>query len=277
MCSSVKAAELSPSVVQKSILKAMATGSYLKQCERPPEMSSSRSSKPTAGYQNWRHLVFLHWRIDPEVLQAQLPKELTVETFDGIAWLGLVPFAMEQVRSWWSPSVPGISWFLETNVRTYVRHQSGLSAVWFFSLDANSRLAVRIARTFWRLNYVDCRMTLSADEQDRSLHYTGRRIDTPEDEYDIHFQLPDKEPTPADEETLEHFLLERYSLLTQTPAGHFLTADVMHEPYRFIPVDSLQCRENYTSRLVGEDFGFPAHSVYSPGVDVRVSALERVG
>lgn len=220
--------------------------------------------------------MFLHWRIAPEVLQAQLPDEVTVETFDGSAWLGLVPFSMEQVRPWWSPAVPGISWFLETNVRTYVRHKSGLSGVWFFSLDANSRLAVWIARTFWKLNYVDCRLTLDADDQARSLHYSGRRIRAHEHEYYIQVQLPKVEPLPADEETLEYFLLERYSLLTQAPAGHFLTGDVMHDPYRIVAVDQLACRETYTSRLLGSNVGSPAHSVYSPGVDVRVSALERV-
>ena len=101
-------------------------------------MNSVETSKTISGYQNWRHLVFLHWRVNPQQLQTHLPPGLTIETFDGSAWLALVPFAMENVRPWWSPSVPGISWFLETNLRTYVRHESGLSAVWFFSLDARA-------------------------------------------------------------------------------------------------------------------------------------------
>ena len=259
-----------------SIPKAVTGGTYLKQSERPYKMSSSSPLKATVGYQSWRHLVFLHWRIAPEVLQAQLPEEVTVETFDGSAWLGLVPFSMEQVRPWWAPAVPGISWFLETNVRTYVRHKSGLSAVWFFSLDANSRLAVWIARTFWKLNYVDCRLTLDAEDEARFLHYSGRRIRSHEHEYDIEVTLPNVEPLPADEETLESFLLERYSLLTQAPDGHFLTGDVMHDPYRIVAVDELACYETYTSSLLGSNVGSPDHSVYSPGVDVRVSALERL-
>ncbi len=241
-------------------------------------MNSALSSKPTAGFQNWRHLVFLHWRVDPEVLQEHLPGELTVETYEGSAWLALVPFVMERVRPWWSPSVPGISWFLETNVRTYVRHESGLSAVWFFSLDANSRLAVRIARAFWKLNYIDCAMTLDFDKESRTLHYNGQRRHCPEDRYEVRIDLPNDQPQPASEGSLEHFLLERYTLLTQTPCGSFLTADVMHKPYCFVPITLLHCHETYTQRLRGssEKSTLPVHAAWSPGVNVRVSALQRV-
>ena len=170
-------------------------------------MSTTIKRNPAVGYQTWRHLVFLHWRVAPEQLQVHLPQGLTVETFDGAAWLALVPFAMERVRPWWSPAVPGISWFLETNVRTYVRHENGLSAVWFFSLDANCRLAVRIARTFWSLNYIDCKMSQEIDQQSGILKYSGQRSCAPADVYDITCQLPAASPQPAEKGSLEHFLL----------------------------------------------------------------------
>lgn len=239
-------------------------------------MVPSTELPPVAGYQNWRHLVFLHWRVAPEQLQQHLPEGLVAETFDGSAWLGMVPFAMERVRPWWSPAVPGISWFLETNIRTYVRHQSGLSAVWFFSLDANSRLAVKVARTFWKLNYIDCHLTLNRDPLSSAIHYTGRRVHHPDDRYDIQIELPNEEPEVAAANSIDHFLLERYSLITQTPDGRFLSANVMHEPYPFLPVSSLLCRESYTSRLVDhpDENMPPDHAVYSPGVDVKVSTLQ---
>ena len=217
--------------------------------------------------------------MDPQQLQVHLPQGLTVETFDGTAWLGLVAFAMERVRPWWAAPVPVISWFLETNLRTYVRHQSGLSAVWFFSLDANSRFAVRIARTFWNLNYVDCRMTLDRDARRGSLRYTGERRRAPAEAYEISFRLPAAKPQAAAVGTLEHFLVERYSLVTQSADNRILTASVMHEPYQFVPLDQVQCRETYTPALIRHCDGVsvpPAHAVYSPGVDVRVSALRCV-
>ncbi|MFN8706453.1 MAG: YqjF family protein, partial [Planctomyces sp.] len=107
----------------------------------------------TAGYQEWRRLLFLHWRVPVEDVQRLLPRGLEVDEFDGSAWLGVVPFSMERIRPWWSPAVPGISWFLETNVRTYVVDRQGVRGVWFFSLDADQWLAVKIARRFWYLPY----------------------------------------------------------------------------------------------------------------------------
>jgi uncharacterized protein len=102
--------------------------------QRPPERA--------IGFQRWRDLLFMHWRVPAEQLQSVIPAPLQLETFDGSAWIGLVPFAMRDVRPWWSPAVAGISNFLETNVRTYVVHPETGPGVWFFSLDATSRLAV---------------------------------------------------------------------------------------------------------------------------------------
>ncbi|MBX3416896.1 MAG: DUF2071 domain-containing protein [Pirellulaceae bacterium] len=105
----------------------------------------------TAGFQKWTCLTFIHWRVSAETIQALLPPFLRVLEYDGTGWLGLVPFSMEKIRPWWSPPIPGISWFLETNLRTYVVDSEGREGVWFFSLDANSRLAVGVARKVWHL------------------------------------------------------------------------------------------------------------------------------
>ncbi|MCH2201955.1 MAG: DUF2071 domain-containing protein [Fuerstiella sp.] len=241
-------------------------------------MSLIEKPKTVAGYQNWKHLVFLHWRVPPEQLQIQLPNGLEPEIFDGSAWLALVPFAMERVRPWWSPAWPGISWFLETNVRTYVRHESGVTGVWFFSLDANSRLAVWTARTFWNLNYIDCRMTQNISTQSNRFEYTGRRRHSPNHAYAVHVELTTTEFRLSHEGSLEHFLLERYTLITQSAGGRFLTAEVSHHPYEFAPVNVLQCHETFTSGVQEHHASHsqPGHAVYSPGVNVRVSRLEQI-
>jgi uncharacterized protein YqjF (DUF2071 family) len=100
----------------------------------------------------WEQVTFIHWRFDPEVVQRLLPSGLTVETFDGAAWVGLVPFYM-RVALPKSRSVPWLSRFAETNVRTYVHGADGTSGVWFFSLDAARLGAVVIARKTYRLPY----------------------------------------------------------------------------------------------------------------------------
>ena len=77
---------------------------------------------------------------------------LTVETMDGSAWVGLVPFFL-RVGLPGVPSVPWLSRFAETNVRTYVRSRDGARGIWFFSLDAARLGAVVTARATYRIPY----------------------------------------------------------------------------------------------------------------------------
>jgi uncharacterized protein YqjF (DUF2071 family) len=89
----------------------------------------------------WHDLLFLHWPVRPELIRPLIPRGLELDTFDGSAWLGVVPFRMTGVRLRCIPQFAGMA-FPEINVRTYVK-AGGKSGVWFFSLDATSRLAVR--------------------------------------------------------------------------------------------------------------------------------------
>lgn len=232
-------------------------------------------TKRIAGYQSWRELLFIHWRIEPETLQSHLPQGLTIETFDGSAWLALVPFSMERVRPWWFPPVLGISWFLETNVRTYVRHDNGQTGVWFFSLDANHRLAVAVARRFWHLNYVLASLSLRHDAG--TYDYSGRRTAAPDQAYQVtaRSDSPEKLQT-AGSGTLEHFLLERYHLFAVRPDGRFYCGQVHHEPYTFCSATVLQLSQTLTGAMgcpISADRP-PDHVAWSPGVAVQVSPLE---
>ncbi|MEM6472319.1 MAG: DUF2071 domain-containing protein, partial [Planctomycetota bacterium] len=90
----------------------------------------------------WSELLFAHWRVDPDKLARQLPAGVTLDTREGYAWVGVVPFLMTDVAPRFSPALPGLSRFLELNVRTYVS-VNGKPGVWFFSLDAENKIAVR--------------------------------------------------------------------------------------------------------------------------------------
>ena len=111
-------------------------------------------------HQNWGKLLFMHWAIDAETLRPLIPAQLTIDTFDGKAWIGIVPFTMWGIRASFLPPIPGTSAFHELNVRTYV-HFNGVPGVWFFSLDAVNRLAIWGARTFYYLPYFNARMSLA--------------------------------------------------------------------------------------------------------------------
>jgi len=103
--------------------------------------------------QRWSRLLFLHWPIPPEELRPLLPRGLALDTYAGQAWVGLVPFVVTGARPAFLPSMPGVSSFVEVNVRTYVHHGGRDPGVWFFSLDASSRVAVHVARTLYHLPY----------------------------------------------------------------------------------------------------------------------------
>ncbi len=116
--------------------------------------------------QRWEQLTFLHWAYDPAVVQRLLPGGLTVDTFGGAAWVGLVPFFM-RVHTPGDRGAPWVSNFCETNVRTYARDREGRAGIWFLSLDAARLGAVAVARASYRLPYFWSSMRLTSQAQSR--------------------------------------------------------------------------------------------------------------
>lgn len=214
--------------------------------------------------QSWRDLLFLHFPCDPAEVAPLLPPGLAVETFDERAWIGLVPFMMRDVRWTFAPRVPGTHTFPETNVRTYVVGPDG-PGVWFFSLDAMNRLAVRAARLGFALPYFDSRMTLARDG-DRVV-YGGQRRDA---RYRIEAQLG----APLVNGPLEDFLVERYLLYAARP-GRLYSGRVAHRPYALRSVVSFEADETLV-RATGLPSQPFAHAAFSEGVDVEVFPLRRV-
>src|SRR5215212_1531004 len=124
-------------------------------------------------YHQWNWISFIHWRYPVAVVQPMVPAGLTVETFDGSAWIGLTPLLMEGVRAPGVPAVPWLSRFPEINVRTYVRDGRGRSGIWFLSLDAARLPAVLGARASYWLPYYWSAMAMT--ETDGQWHYRCRR------------------------------------------------------------------------------------------------------
>jgi uncharacterized protein len=122
--------------------------------------------------QSWHDLLFAHWPVDAEMLRPHIPQQLEIDTFEGRAWLGIVPFSMTGVRLRGTPALPGLSAFAELNVRTYVTAQDK-PGVWFFSLDAANSLAVFAARLIFHLPYFRARM--KCREADGWIEYQSER------------------------------------------------------------------------------------------------------
>src|SRR5256714_3829384 len=158
----------------------------------------------------WEALLFLHWKISPAEIQPTLPNALTVDTFDGEAWLAISPFFMRKVRPVGLPPIPWLSEFQELNVRTYVYDERGVPGIWFYSLDCDQPLAVAGARSLTGLPYFNAEMSASADG---IIDYCCRREGT--DQPARYRYRPGGMPSAAEQESLEFFLLERYYLYSQ--------------------------------------------------------------
>ncbi len=238
------------------------------------EAQRERPAGRPAGFQRWRDLAFLHWPADPAAVAALLPEGIEVDTWDGRAWIGVVPFAMLDVSPWWAPSVPGISNFLELNIRTYVHRGGRTPGVWFFSLDAAKAIAVLIARTGWDLPYHFATMDL-AREGDVVTYASDRHYPGPTPAKLALRYVIGEAIGEAQSGTFEHFLAERYVLYARGERGLRL-GRVHHHPY---PLHRATVEHVEESMVVAA--GLPApdgapHILYSPGVDVDVFALDEI-
>lgn len=186
--------------------------------------------------QVWLDLLFAHWPIAPAEMAALLPPGLELDTFEGQAWIAVVPFRMEHVKPRATLSVPGLSFFPELNVRTYVRHQ-GKSGVWFFSLDAANALAVKLARAWFQLPYFHARM--QQVPQGNYLRYTSHRIHKAAHPAELKaLYRPTGAVYTASPGSLEHWLTERYCLYTTNRQGELRMGEIHHLPWPLQPAEA---------------------------------------
>ena len=176
----------------------------------------------------WGKLLFMHWPVAPSQLRPLVPPQLSIDTYEGQAWVGVVPFAMWGVRPYFTPPVPGLNSFLELNVRTYV-HYDGVPGVWFHSMEINSTLARWGARQFFFLPYYDAEMSLAQKSQTIVYHSERTSADAPVASFDATWTVG--EPLPRTEaDTLAFFLTERYCLYSVFKEQLY-RCRVFHDPW----------------------------------------------
>lgn len=204
------------------------------------EKNHTRPDGRPAMLQTWSDLLFLHSRVAASTIQSMLPEGLVVETFDGDAWLGFVPFRMSNIRPRTLPALPWLSAFCETNIRTYVTHPEFGPGVWFFSLDASRYLGCLIARMWFSLPYFQASLAVASKGDMRV--YMGRRsamqllpgIPAQTAWLDRYKVVAAREGDwhQAESESFEYWLAERYRLYSLLKNGDVATAQVHHQPYR---------------------------------------------
>lgn len=219
----------------------------------------------------WDELTFLHWRYEAAEVQRLLPDWLTVETFDGTAWVGLVPFVMEVTV----PGVPPLPWlghFPETNVRTYVRAPDGSVGVWFLSLDAARAAAVATARVAYQLPYFWSAMDVSHVGDVVTYRSRRRRPGPRGARCDVAVEVG--EPFgPGDLGPLDHWLTARWKVFSPGAGRH---ADAEHPPWELRRATLLHLDEDLVSAAGLTAPVGPPLVHWSAGTPVRISAPRRI-
>ena len=173
-------------------------------------------------------VLFAHWRVPPQELRPLLPDDVEIDRYDGAAWVGIVALRVSALRSRGLLPVPGISSFLQLNVRTYVRGPDDRPGVWFLSLDASSRLAVEGARRRFGLPFFHARLSLdeTGDWRDVECARVGERGRV----FSGRYRTEGEETVPA-AGSLEQFLVERYCLYATDRRGRLRRGEIHHEPW----------------------------------------------
>ena len=200
-------------------------------------------------HQAWGKLLFMHWRFDPAVIRRLIPAGLEVDTYDGSAWLGVVPFTMWDIRAFppYVPRIPALSAMHELNVRSYV-HRNGVPGVWFFSLDCTSEPAVLAARTFYYLPYYKAHIDL--EQQDQNITYESHRLEAPAARFLGRWEIGERLES-ANPDSIEFFLTERYCLYSEQ-RGQLFRSRIFHQPW---PLQS--ARIDFVESSMIESLGLP--------------------
>lgn len=198
--------------------------------------------------QKWSDLLFLHWPVDPADIRKYIPGELELDLYDNRAWIGIVLFKARGTRPRFMPPVPGAANFLEVNVRTYVRYKNR-SGVYFFSLDANSKLAVEIASFGGFLPYRRARMSLDKNEGKIIFRSETMKKEGPQEKVALDYRIL---PQSAVSTELEKWLTERYCLWTK-PGHQLLRLDIVHKPWKLKYVQG-EISENTMAPYLGKNF-----------------------
>ncbi len=231
-------------------------------------------SRPWAMRMRWVDLLFAHWAVDAAALRRWIPAGLELDLFDGQAYVGAVPFRMEGVTPRCFPALPGLHAFPELNLRTYVK-AGGKNGVWFFSLDAGQKLAVRTARRFFHLPYFDARFEIRTTGDDVQYSAVRTHRGAAEARFAARYR-PAGGIYRSILGTLESWLTERYCLYTADASDRLYRGEIDHEPWPLQHADA-EIQENTLGDWLGIEMTGPPQTLhFVKSLDVRAWLAERI-
>jgi hypothetical protein len=236
--------------------------------EKRVEARQEPFNKNPVMYQTWIDLLFLHWEVDPEKIKLTLPNGLYPDLYNRKCYAAITPFSVKNMHIPYFPSVPFLSNFNETYVRTYVINEEGTPGIWFYSLYADNSLAVEGAKRI-PLPYKYAEINLKKNMG--TFLYTISKLKNKSDTYE-YIYIPSGEMFYPESESLEFFLIERYFLFYVDNKRKLKKIRVNHIPYPLQKVELMKFTPELLNlnniNIISEDL---SNSVFSPGpVEVKI-------
>ncbi|WP_342744122.1 YqjF family protein [Natronolimnobius baerhuensis] len=189
----------------------------------------------------WRHGLFLHWPVDPAQLRPHVPAPLTLETWEGNAWVSVLPFVLTKIGIRGAPAVAQTA-VAELNVRTYVSYR-GDSGLFFFSIDLNNPLVAALAGPT-RLPVTAANMRVSGSED--GIVFSSRRepeqsptfteLTDPDTGWFAATYRPDGPVEPPEPGTFEHWSMERRRFYAPGERT-VMVGEIAHDPWPVQPAE----------------------------------------
>jgi uncharacterized protein YqjF (DUF2071 family) len=236
--------------------------------------SLDATSREWLMFESWDDLLLASWPVPATAVRSLVPPGLEIDTFDGSAWVSIVPFRAGNMRLRWLPQIPGQADFHELNFRTYVRLDE-TRAVYFLSLDCPGALASLVGSKLFGLPFKDA--TMRIERRDDGYRVESRRTmrGEPPAEF-VASYLPHGEAVTPRPGSLEDFLTARLSLFVVGRTGQLHRGDIWHGPWLLQPVD-VQIESNTIARAVGITLpDAPPHAAFAAHTDSLVYPPVRV-
>ncbi|MFQ4149235.1 DUF2071 domain-containing protein [Arthrobacter sp. LAPM80] len=217
--------------------------------------------------QRWSEVTFLHWRVDPGVVEPYMPAGCSADVIDGSAWIGLIGFQMSKSSFFGSPSIPWLGNFPEVNVRLYSKGPDGQRGVVFLSLEASHVIPVLIARATFGLKYQWASMKL--EKRDGKVAYLTRRHGQPDASSHM-IVRPSRDPAAnaaVANDPMSAFLTARWGF-HESHLGRTIYCRNHHEPWPLQHAELLYLNDGLLAAagMAGVAGRAPDSVLYSAGV-----------
>jgi uncharacterized protein len=231
-------------------------------------------ARPWIMKQTWHNLLFAHWPVPAEAIRPLLHEGLQLDTFDGDAWIGIIPFRLSGIQLRWLPPVPFVETFTEINVRTYVKFQ-GKPGILFLSLDTDNPLVTAFARPWFHMPYHNADMQFRVSGE-KVIFCSKRRARGAERPGFCAVYEPGANLAAAQAGTLEHWLTERYCFYCRNTVGNLFRCEAHHPRWRLREAQA-DVIENTMTAPYGIDLGDRKPLLhYSHRMDALIWPVEKL-